>query len=608
VLVGGYAVLRTPHKAEGLLGHVMRLLSESSDKVIAAEHSSNQSVSTIFNGVLNALAESGEAEAVPRAVALVNTMETKCRQDPFYLPTAQTYSILLYCIANDRRNSAIENAREAQELLERMERDSTGFMPKPSADAYDIVLRTWCKSGYPDHAETLLRRLCADAGGLDESTHENSVGTSFPTSIQFIIVMQGWASVARRRNGHHRALVRVEQLLQAMHTLHLKGFPTKPSITAHNIFLECLAKSEEVYAPERAESFLQLMEKNGQVDPTLVPDVVIFNSVLSAWLRSNRYDAPTKAAALFQKMKNVNTNSVRVINATTYTTLMGIYAQHALPSKVQEIFDEMMKSNDVNSRVPFTAYTTLLHAWSLAGNSDNVHRILDELRREYDAGRLAGPAKDANLSFNAVLKCFLDSKRPEASDKAEECLEMMHLLASTGKFDIRPDHASYSYVIKCFLFSIDPDAGRRALRIFDRMKVLYTDSGDAEIRPDLKIYSDLVAALTKSYPSPTSISERSNSFIADLTPIDQLHSVLEEIDGLVHPSCWMEQGEICLSRIAWRFTESDVLSISEKISLMFKLRRLADQHSVKLDHTIMLVLKNFRSMQSTTSTTAVTNG
>jgi hypothetical protein len=604
VLVGAYSQLRTPHKAEGLLGHVMRLLSESSDKIIAAPHASNQPVSSLFNGVLSALAESGEAEAVPRAIEIVRTMETKCREDSFYQPTAQTYSILLYCIANDRRNTAIENAREATNLLERMERDSTGFMPKPNPDCYDTVLRAWCRSGYPDQAETILRRLCADVGGSYDRSEEKTLVASFPTSIQFIIVMQGWVSVARRRNGHHRLLLRVEQLLQAMHTLHLMGFPTKPSITAHNIFLECLSKSDEAHAPERAESFLQLMEKNANEDPAVMPDVVIFNSVLATWLRSNRYDAPIKAAALFQKMKSLNTGSVRVINATTYTTLMGIYLQNSIALKVQETFDELMQSTDVSSRVPILAYTTLLQAWSLAGKPNIVHEILERLRTEYDSCRLSGPVKDGVLAFNSVLRCFLDSRQPDSAQKAEDCLELMHLLASSGKFDVRPDHDSYSHVIKCFLASDEPDAGHRALQIFERMKALYMDSGNAGIRPDLEIYTDLVSVLTKNMQF-NDATESSDSKGVSLITLKQLLCILEEMDGLVNPACWINQGEICLSRIAWRFTESDLLSDSEKMSLMFKLRRLADQHSVKLDHAIMLVLKNFRHTESTAS---VSNG
>ena len=603
VLIGGYSHLRTPHKAEGLLRHVMRLLTESTDKVIAADRNNNQPVITLFNNVLDALAQSGEAEAVPRAVALVRNMEAKCREDPFYQPNVETYSLLLYCLAYDRRNVIVDNARETELLLERMKNDKTGYIPKPNADCYDIVLRAWCRAGYPDHAETMLQHICEDVGAFKDTTDDLPADKTFPTAVQFLIVMQGWVSVARRRNGHHQALSKVEQLLQKMHILHIKGFQTKPTIAAHNMFLECLAKSEESYAPERAESFLLLMDQHGREDPSLVPDVVIYNSVLNTWFRSNRYDAPIKATALFKNMKSMKDDSVRVINATSYIIMMGIYTQHAMPNKVQEVFDELMQTEDSKLRVPLSAYTTLLHAWSLAGKSKNVETILKQLIHDYDEGLLIGPGKDATIAFNAMLKCFLDSKKEDAADMARECLDFMNTLAVSGKFDVRPNHASYCYAIKSLFYANNHDVGRRAVHIFNEMKNLFMENGDAQIRPDLKIYTDLVSVLVKSNLPTYSVSEATAKIDAntDLTTFDLLHTILEEMDGVVNPTCWVTQGEASLSRMAWHLTETNILSISEKVSLMFKLRRLADQHSVKLDHTILLVLKNFRQMESSNS-------
>ena len=605
VLIRGYSHLRTHHKAEGLLGHVMRLLNESTDKVIAADSNNNQPAVTLFNNVLDALVLSGDAEAVPRAIALVANMEMKCRNDPFYQPNDETYSLLLYCIAYDRRNTIVNNAREVEQLLERMINDTTGYIPKPSADCYDIVLRTWCRAGYPDHAESMLLKLCDDRCALLDSSNGTITNKALPTSVQFLIVMQGWVSVARRRNNSHQSLSRVEQLLQKMHDMYLKGFQTKPTVTAHNMFLECLSKSEESYAPEKAESFLLLMLKLGREDPSLVPDVVIYNSVLNTWLRSNRYDAPLKASALFKKMRTMKDSTVRVINATSYVTMMGIYTQHALPHKVQEVFDELMESEDSTLRIPLSAYSTLLHAWSLTGKSKNIEPILDQLIQMHDEGRLIGPGKDATTEFNAALKCLLDSKKSDASDVTKKCLDFMNSLAVSGKFDVRPNHVSYRYVIKSLFYTKHHDAGHRAVQIFTEMKNLYMQSGDAQIRPDLKIYTDLVSVLVKSNRPTYSVSEATAKVDADtdLATFDLLHTLLEEMDRFVNPTCWVTQGEASLSRMAWHITETNTFSISEKISLMFKLRRLADQHSVKLDHTILLVLKNFRQMESSDSMT-----
>lgn len=593
VLIGAYTKLRVPQRAEGLLGHVMRL-HESTGNIVIPGNSSPATLTTVWNGVLEAWAQSGDAETVPRVVALVKNMEEKCQKDRACQPSPQTYNTLLYCLANDRRNSAVENAREAQELLERMEMDEADIICKPNGDSYDTVLRAWCKAGYPDQAESLLHRLCSQMCSADDATE---IRTAYPTSLQFITVMYGWAKIARRRNGQHRALERVEQLLQAMHVLHARGYPTKPSLTAYNIFLECLTKSHEIDAPERAESFLRLMEKNGQIDEGLKPDAVIFNSVLTTWLRSNRNDAPAKASALFNEMKRLNMGTGNVINAFTYTTLMGIYAQHTLPAKAQETFEEMLQASDQRIRVPFSAYTTLLQAWAVAGKPEIAFEVVEMLRREHADGNVDGPSKGSTLAFNAVLNSLSDSRQHDAAEKAESCLETMHLLATSGKFDVRPDLVSYSLAIKSFSRSRHPDAGHRAAQIFDRMKSLYMESGDPSICPDLKIYMDLIAVLTKS---GRRLSRESSSLISrsGVTRAEQIHRLLDEIDSLVHPSCWIDQGELVFSRIAWQFTESDLFTTTQKVQLMLQLRRLANQHSVKLDRTIMMLLNQYRQLEA----------
>ena len=122
------------------------------------------------------------------------------------------------------------------------------------------------------------------------------------------------------------------------------------------------------------------------------------------------------------------------------------------------------------------------------------------------------------------------------------------------------------------------------------MKMLYLETGDAAIRPDLFTHADLISVLTKNVTG--------NFINSDISPVKQLQNTLEQMEGLVHPSCWKQQGEICLSRMAWNVSETNELTTNEKISVMYKLRRLADHHSVKLDHTILLVFKNLQQMGS----------
>jgi PPR repeat len=371
--------------------------------------------------------------------------------------------------------------------------------------------------------------------------------------------------------------------LQTMHALFARGYPTKPTLTAYNIFLECLIKSDESDAPERAESFLRLLENNSQSDDSIQPDVVVFNSILTAWYRSNRRDAPAKARALFNKMKGLQTKERSVINAFTYTTLMGIYAQHVLPEKVQEMFDEMQDFTPT-IRVPFSAYAILMNVWALFGRPDIAHTTVEHLLRDHMNGTLKGPSTGSTLAFNALLNGWVNSKVPDAADKAEYCLETMCILALSRKYDVRPNLVSYSSVIKAFSQSEAHDAVHRSLQIFDRMKANYLESGDRSICPDLNVYVDLIVILATHRQE----SERKR------TPSEHIQRLLQEVDSLVHPSCWIEQGRLALSRMAWCVAESEFYPM-EKISLLQELQRLAHQHAVKIDRPIAILFAQYLS-------------
>ena len=101
---------------------------------------------------------------------------------------------------------------------------------------------------------------------------------------------------------------------------------------------------------------------------------------------------------------------------------------------------------------------------------------------------------------------------------------------------------------------------------------------------------DLIAVLAKSN-MPADLCKKDS-----VPAAEQIYRLLDELDRLVHPSCWREQGELVFSRIAWHITESD-LSTKEKVQCMQQLRRLAYQHSVKVDRTIMMLFDKYRYLE-----------
>lgn len=582
VMISAYTQLRLPRQAEDVLRHVFRrrsTLHSTAAVVVLPDTNSIGALTVAWNAVLEAWAHSGAVETVPRCFYLLESMLKLSESDRSCQPTTETFNIILSCLADDRRNTRVKNAQAAQLFFDRMDRGEHGDMCKPNRESYDVVLRAWCQAGYPDKADSLLHRFCSDA---EKSPETALMGTKYPSSKQFITVMHGWAKIARRRNGRHLVLQHIARLLQTMRALHTRGFPTKPSLTAYNVFLECLAMSHGNDASEHADAFLRLVEDTTLIDSNLVPDAVVFNSVLSALLRSNRKDAPTRASELFIKMQSLHTATGKSVNSFSYATLIEIYVQHTLPERAQKTFDEMVQTNLSAERVPLFAYTSLMHAWAMAGKPKKAMETVKLLRQDCMLGKLTDPSKRATHAFNALLNSLSQSNLRNAATFSELCLETMDMIASSGQFDAHANLASYSLVIHALVRSHRQDAGYRSLQLFKRLKSLYLKSGDASVCPDLRVYSHVVAALTKNTEAATSVYS--------VESVDQIHALLDEIGSLVRPTCWGDQGKMALSRIAFFILESG-FTTTEKTDLIQKLWELAGQHAVKLDLSIEMLLR-----------------
>jgi hypothetical protein len=317
-LACAYASLRQPQRAEACIRYAKNQCDAQP---------------TMWRPVLEAWSKSRDRLAVPKATAIVQTLETS--EEESNCPDVQMYNLLLNCYANDSRNSLIPNANQAQELLEMMESgwcvgpDGVAFTVscKPDEFSYDIVLRAWCRADSLDHAESLLRLWYHDKPASGED--------AVPTARHFATVMEGWANNVRNSKECDRSLGKIEQLLKDMQELHsTKGFSTKPDLEVYNIFLKALSHSQGNDSPDRAETVLKQLKENG-----LIPNAFTYNNVLSSWLRSSRSDAPTKASELLEEMRAIHSNENKVINPVSLQTVMEIYSRHNLPLKAQEMFE-----------------------------------------------------------------------------------------------------------------------------------------------------------------------------------------------------------------------------------------------------------------------------
>lgn len=563
IMIGAYVPLKNPQRAESVLDHVLKI----NDDRGAAE---KMTLTSIWNGVLEAWVKSGHPETTQRVSKIVRHMEERAKNDEFCRPNVNTYNILLNCSATNHQGKYTENAQQAQHLLDQMQNGEIGI--KPNSISFDTVMTAWCKANYPDNAEELLVRMCKDAVAASKDSKAQAVVK--PTARNFTTVMNGWATIAKKHPGRQQPLQRIENLLKAMQDFHdSHGFDTKPTLIAYNIFLNCLSHSSDPQGPDRAESILRYIQEKAANDPILRPDTVMFNSVLTAWSRSLRQDAVSRSEALFKEMKSMDSVHNKILNSQSYTTLMSIYSKHERPDKAQALFDEMKESE--RFQPTFHSYIALLHAWANVGKPETAAFVLNQLLKEYEAGKFGRDVKPSIVVFNAVLNAWLKSKRPDAAEKAEDGLRSMYQLAASKRFDVQgPDLISFSTVIKAYSFSNHPDRTRRAMNLFEHMRNLYFQTGNPSVRPDLRIYVDLLHVLLLSEdPSVKTVYEGFDQMAGD-------------------PHHWQTQGVLVCSRLAYILDKS-ALEPSDKASLMARLHSMARQHSAKIDRTTTAIFDKY---------------
>ena len=88
-----------------------------------------------------------------------------------------------------------------------------------------------------------------------------------------------------------------------------------------------------------------------------VPNVVVWNSVLHAWSKSNLPNAAEKAEALFKRMKASGVEP----NEYAYSSLMQVYASRGDAERAEAILGEMVATGAVPNVV---VWNNVLHAWS----------------------------------------------------------------------------------------------------------------------------------------------------------------------------------------------------------------------------------------------------
>ncbi len=205
---------------------------------------------------------------------------------------------------------------------------------------------------------------------------------------------------------------------------------------------------------------------------TMIPKphtIDVYNLILQAYSRSNNPDAAEHAQALLENMQNAETDLPQP-NATSYHMVLQSWANnsaHPEASKHAEQLLTQMKAQKLQTTL--ACYQTVISLLAQKGEASRAERLLTSLVTDYGV-QFDAQLKPTPKPFETVLLAYTKFFHADAAPRAESLLTHMKELFHTGILDYPPDVWCYNYVLKCWMHSRRDDATTRALQFLETMR------------------------------------------------------------------------------------------------------------------------------------------
>ncbi len=351
--------------------------------------------------------------------------------------------------------------------------------------AYSHVMNAYAQSRAKDagpKAESLLQTLIQNGG--------------YPNTFAYNIVINAYTQQQQQQQQESSfAVDNVERLLHQMETI---GDPdVLPDVVSYTSVVTAWANSNrKTYGAKRAQSILEQMTKMN-----VQPNTVTYNAVLKAWLRSGNSKAPEKAHGILTEMETLHKKGVAQVkpNLITYNTHIHILSKTANSQDAQRAEQILldMERGAAEGKLDFSpnlfSYNTVIQAWSKASNSERAFAILNRLLSNQQIS-------PDSFSFNSVVFAISKSKLPNAATRAQEVLEYMEKVSLSGddRFSkVSPDVYGYTSVINTWSKSGRHDAGYKAEILLRQMEIKY-QQGNKNLKPNTITYNSVMNAWTQS--------------------------------------------------------------------------------------------------------------
>lgn len=303
-----------------------------------------------------------------------------------------------------------------------------------------------------------------------------------------------------------------------------------------------------------ADELVRWIIKEASECPWVKPNVYTFSSLMNAWAKSQRPDAPDRVEALLDQMHDLHLEHPHwdvAPNHVAYTTAIDTWAKLGRVDRVEQLLQDMYSayqdSGLKDSKPNILAFNGLLVALAKAGEMDRAESVLNQMEDLYASDELDAPP--SVISYSTVLDAFAKSKERGSAKRAEAILRQMR---DRG---IAANAISWNTVIDAYAKEHNPN---RAESLLHEMNKDYLN-GNANVKPTMRSYGVVLSAwATKPSPQSGERGEQLLNYMKQLAASGEL----EELDLIVYNTvlaCWAKTTAKDAASKAKQFLEQRII-------------------------------------------------
>mmetsp|Transcript_22975 Transcript_22975/g.56610 ORF Transcript_22975/g.56610 Transcript_22975/m.56610 type:complete len:727 (-) Transcript_22975:1657-3837(-) len=334
--------------------------------------------------------------------------------------------------------------------------------------AYGWLLEAWSKCSAPSAAEA-SERIFSKMKQLRGA----NVGAQ-----QYSNAILAWT----KQKGEENAEKANYLLLQMIDVYEASGYSefARPELIAFNGVITAWSRCRRI---DKAEEVLWLANDLGEICEDIYPDVVTFNSVLHAYIRHrDRSKSLDRMLAMIDHMETKSKEYPAMKpNEFTYNTLIKAWVQSNRKNALEEAEQVLYRMQEVSGVLPTNRlYNVVINALAKCRNPDarKAHSLLRQLQA------LESYTPDI-ITYTSVIECCSKSSDPHAAEIGLELLEEANdLYQGTGDEAIMPNLLSYTVAIRAVSTNPTPENVRIARELLERLVATYEETLDESLRPN----------------------------------------------------------------------------------------------------------------------------